>query len=111
MRVRATEGECRPGERAGRVPCGPDHPSGEGKGHRGTVARPGERAGRVPPAYGPCEPESREGYTPGRGPPYARVVTLTLFLSCVSPCVAASPGRVLAGVYAPGYISLRVYRS
>ena len=52
----------------------------------------------VPPAYGPCEPESREGYTPGRGPPYARVVTLTLLLSCVSPCVAASPGRVLAGV-------------
>ena len=68
------------------------------QGPQGNVARPGERAGRVPPAYGPCEPESREGYTPGRGPPYARVVTLTLLLSCVSPCVAASPGRVLAGV-------------
>ena len=27
-----------------------------------------------------------------------RVVTLTLLLSCVSPCVAVSPGRVLAGV-------------
>ena len=54
MRVRATEGECRPGERAGRVPCGPDHPSGEGKGHRGSVARPGERAGRgIPHGRGP----------------------------------------------------------
>ena len=72
--------------------------SGEGKGHRGSECRPGQRAGRVPPAYGPCEPESREGYTPGRGPPYVRVVTLTLLLSCVSPCVAVSPGRVLAGV-------------
>ena len=39
----------------------------------------------------------------------AWVVTLTLLLSCVSPCVAASPGRVLAGVR--GGFSPCVFRS
>ena len=81
----------------------------------GRVCRPGERAGRVPLAYaGRARLRAAAGVYPwasaticAGGMILEASTTLCAggdfdFELCVSLRVAASPGRVLAGVYAPG---------